>query len=376
MSDRRLPAAPLPRANFPLGARLLAAVFLALLIGCGSGSTGTLLPAPPYGAVEGCAPVDIVFVMDVSGSMFDEAQALCRAIDEVEARLRARGAPLAGVTVLGITEGPNWESRLVFPCLTGSVADAYGIAVPGSPPPQVATIQGREDWGPATAIVAARHAWADGAVRVVVPVSDEGPRGGEPCDAAGDDGASIEHAIQIARANGVVVSPIAGTGSDACVFGLQRYLARQTGGRAFISQQPEQDMTRFLLSLIEGACDDVQVPCDGTEQLAVFDDSDVLDDQFDVFVDGQLVFRTPVGGGAVNDTCLAGFGPGRHTLRIVFVQDIDDPEGTDPDQNGTYGVLLSNGVTFEDGPGVVTATSATADLFPPGAADEYEILVP
>ena len=121
---------------------------------------------------------------------------------------------------------------------------------------------------------------------------------------------------------------------------------------------------------------DVRVPCDGAEQIAVFDDSDVLDDQFDVFVDGRLVFRTPVGGGAVNDTCLAGFGPGVHSLRIVFVQDIDDPAGTDPDENGTYGIVLSNGVVFQDGPGVTSPTTATEDLFPPGAADVYSILVP
>ncbi len=119
-----------------------------------------------------------------------------------------------------------------------------------------------------------------------------------------------------------------------------------------------------------------ETACNGSEQVRVFDNSGVLDDQFDVFVDGQLLFRTPVGGEAVNNTCASGIGSGAHTLRIQFVQDIDDPGGTDAGQSGTYGIALANGVTFLSGPGVLGPTSASGDLFPPGSFDDYQISVP
>ena len=126
---------------------------------------------------------------------------------------------------------------------------------------------------------------------------------------------------------------------------------------------------------IENACrgtDDASCP---DEQLHVFDDSSALDDQFDVFVDGEFLFRTPVGAGESNP-CINTIPSGRHTLRIEFVQDIDDPAGQDPDEDGTYGIVLINGVTFVSGPGIQTDVTADGDLFPQGAAAEYEIDVP
>ena len=71
-------------------------------------------------------------------------------------------------------------------CCTSTVALAYGTATPGLPE-HLRTCGGCEvgdceDWAPATAIVAGnkeeRTGWSPGP-RIVVPISDEGPRCGD-----------------------------------------------------------------------------------------------------------------------------------------------------------------------------------------------------
>ena len=357
---------------------LLALLPLAVLLGptgCGCGSDD-LVRVAGGGDLSPCPPIDIVFLMDTSGSMEDEAAALCGAIGQVEADLAARGARVANVTVLGLTQAAgDTDDPAAFACLPNHVAAVYGTAVPGSPPPAVSVLADDEDWGPATAIVAAFHPWVPDALRLVVPISDEGPFDGDPCDDPGDDRDSLEVAIQIANANNVIVSPIAATGSDACTVNLGVALAQGTGGTAFLSIDPAREIAIFVTQLIENACRGTDVETCRGEQLRVFDDSDALDDQFDVFVDDELLFRTPIGGGA-GIPCINSIPSGEHVLRIVFVQDVDDPGGLDPDQNGTYGIVLLSGLTFLSGPGVETDRTASEDLFPQGAAHEYVIQVP
>lgn len=343
--------------------------------GCGCGSDELPGPVAPARDLVECLPVDIVFLMDTSSSMDDEATALCDAIGTVQADLSARGANVARVSLFGITEDANEidsDNPGAFSCLASHVAKTYGTAVPGSPPPAVAFLQDNESWSAASAIVAGEHPWVPGALRLIVPISDEGPFDGDPCDDPGDDRISIEHCIDVAIANEVIVSPITGTGSSACVVALAVELAQGTGGTAFSSIDPANELATFVEQLVENACrGDRVATCEG-EQLRVFDDSSELDDQFDVFVDGEFLFRTPIGGGATNP-CINDIPSGRHTLRIVFVQDVDDPGGLDPDQDGTYGVVLLNGFQFAKGPGVESAVTASGDLFPQGDFHEYTI---
>ena len=152
-------------------------------------------------------------------------------------------------------------------------------------------------------------------------------------------------------------------------------LAEGTGGTAFLSIDPATQMATFIAHLVENACRGTEVDTCRGEQLRVFDDSDALDDQFDVFVDGELLFRTPIGGGA-GIPCINSIPSGGHDLRIVFVQDVDDPDGLDPDQNGTYGIVLLGGIEFVSGPGVETDVTASEELFPQGSAHDYVIDVP
>jgi hypothetical protein len=218
-----------------------------------------------------CLPMDVVFVMDTSGSMRDEAAALCAGIGEVIADLNAQGAG-ARATVLGITQTPGGD----FSCLTGRVIDLpSGGTVPGpnaSSCPFPNGTSSYESWGPATAIVAAHFPWTPGALRIVVPIGDEGPCDGsrpEGCNDPGNDRDSIDNAIAVALANSVVVSPITGTGSDACVINLAENAAFGTGGLPLQTKDPNLDLKDAIRLIvldhcgIDYRCDDHQACTQG-----------------------------------------------------------------------------------------------------------------
>lgn len=177
-----------------------------------------------------CPAIEAVFVMDTSGSMRDEATALCTGIDAIVAEFADRGVALT-THVLGITD----TGDIGFECLTDDVVNMLGGEVPGElafcPFPN--DISSFESWGPGTAIVAERFPWMNGAKRLVIPVSDEGPCNGsrpDGCMPFGEDRDAIDNAIFVAFFNDVVASPITGSGADDCVRGLAQVLADSTGG--------------------------------------------------------------------------------------------------------------------------------------------------
>lgn len=204
-----------------------------------------------------CPPVEVVFVMDTSASMDGEASALCGSIEQVTAHLEASGIA-ASSTYLGITAAPGGA----YGCLQGTVLDLYGDDVPGNPPPGIETLltcpggdqAPSESWGQATSIVAGLHPWApEGeSIRLIIPIGDEGPWCGDPAN--GNDQLSIDHAISVAVANGVIVSPITGSGSSETVIALARQLADGTGGQQFSSSTPSLDLAEAVVDLVESAC--------------------------------------------------------------------------------------------------------------------------
>ncbi len=208
---------------------------------------------------ETCPPAEIVFVMDTSGSMRDEAAALCAGISDLGAELGELGFEITPI-LLGITDAPGDA----FSCLFDSVIAQFGDTVPGPlqdcPFPNGSSPE--ESWGPATAIVADRFPWTPGVTRIIVPISDEGPCNGsrpEGCNDPGDDRSSIDNAIAVANApdNHVIVSPIAGTNADACVVSLGTAIATATGGRLYQTKDPKMDFFVFkedLISILQGTC--------------------------------------------------------------------------------------------------------------------------
>src|SRR5690606_3486343 len=109
-----------------------------------------------------------------------------------------------------------------------------------------------EDFGRAVAVAAGFHPWTPGALRLIIPIADEGPWCGDPVTAA--DNASIEHAIDVANAHNVVVSPITGNGSSAAVIALAQQLAAETGGVSFSSAVPDSDLADGISALVLDAC--------------------------------------------------------------------------------------------------------------------------
>jgi hypothetical protein len=201
-----------------------------------------------------CPPVDVVFIMDTSGSMRDEAAVLCAQVLALSEELAASGIN-AAIKALGITDMPGGP----FDCLFGTVVDFLGASVPGElhscPFPDGSAAY--ESWGPATAIVAQNYPWTPGAARIIVPMSDEGPCNGsrpEGCNDPGDDRESIDNAIAVALANNVIVSPIAGTSSDACVISLGTAIAKATGGHLYQLKNPQSEFKSSLIEIIHQTC--------------------------------------------------------------------------------------------------------------------------
>ncbi len=194
-----------------------------------------------------CPPLNLVFVMDTSGSMDDDAAALCSDASGVQSEIEALGGTLS-VTILGIDEDADDETE-EYSCLSDNVVDLLGSAVPGG-----GILDDNEDWAPASAVIAANFPWDAGALRVVVPISDEGPSLGDPCTDPGSDRDAVDNAISVAQANNVILSPIAASESSQCVIDLGAAMAAGTGGTAFESEDPATDLAGGIFGIVEGAC--------------------------------------------------------------------------------------------------------------------------
>ena len=175
--------------------------------------------------------VDIIFVMDTSGSMDDEFSALCLNIENLISELNALGV-VVDYEILGITE--------IRECTFSTVADK--VSNP--------SVDHEEDWGPAVRDLSPNYSWRPGATRLIIPMSDEGPQDGDPCEAPGPDETSIIDAISAANSNQVRVSPIVGSGYESCTADLAKQLSDGTGGKLFYSTTPAEDLAAGILELI------------------------------------------------------------------------------------------------------------------------------
>ncbi len=176
------------------------------------------------------SPMEVIFLFDTSGSMIDEAADLCAALDGIQASLEAFGLDVT-IKVWGIAPG------ISIACLTEYVYQ-YG------------PIQ-NESWAYAVTLMAPNYPGPPGA-RILVPISDEGPFWGNPCD-YGDDKDAIHEAIIVANENNVIVSVIMGTvwqkNTEECIQSFGRQLAFGTGGTWH--HTTGVDMQDLVLGLIQ-----------------------------------------------------------------------------------------------------------------------------
>ena len=249
-----------------------------------------------------CPPVDIVFIMDTSGSMDDDADALCASIGAVEQNLRDLGLQVIRTQIYGIVNAPGIEEPQAadsapesgYECLTDTVYRVVGGSdknhpqVPGNPPEAVfieeedlfvnPTIldptneESEEYWGPATALIAAFYNWLAGGseelppLRIIIPISDESPQTGQDVCYEVDD-LAIQNAITVAQQFGVIVSPILGTSDDRdpCIRSLMIQIAEGTGGTfTDLNESEEINIADSIFQIVSQACQQLPAPNGGT----------------------------------------------------------------------------------------------------------------
>ncbi|HDD34085.1 MAG TPA: hypothetical protein ENG30_02930 [Thermofilaceae archaeon] len=189
------------------------------------------------GPVENCgcpctgfAKVDVVFVIDTSGSMNDEWGVLCGVIDSMIRELRGYGLDVQ-YKIYGLGHTRDCAREFIM--------------------------SHEEDWGPGVAWVASNYPWRSGAARVIIPMSDEGPYHGCPVDSS--DRSSISDAIAACQAAGAKAFPILGHTPYDCTpdaWTEMLRLASGTGGKAFKLSDPAKDVASAIRSaIVHAACD-------------------------------------------------------------------------------------------------------------------------
>ncbi len=166
-------------------------------------------------------PVDAVFLVDTSGSMYNEWRDLCNIIGDIVEGLENEGIDFH-YTIYGL----------------GNARDCAHQSWPVHP----------ESWGVATAQAAEAAIWREGVVKIIIPVSDECPYGGGETGDANDE-ASIQEAIQKCRENDVVVYPMNGDESSQDVIRYMDKLASETGGKRFYWKSAE-DVKNQLINVV------------------------------------------------------------------------------------------------------------------------------
>ncbi|MCP4591153.1 MAG: hypothetical protein GY842_10435 [bacterium] len=242
------------------------------VLGCGESEDCDLNGIPDECTLFGCK-ADLTFVLDTSGSMSDEIEMLCSVIDGVIYELARSAQVNLSAEILTIWDGARGAGeednvppaggargqRVSCSCCTGSVALTYGTTATGLP--EVLGdcsgngVEGEyEDWAPATAIISANKVWETDAVRVAIPISDEGPRCGSPVNDPGDDRVAVVNASLLARQNVVVVSPVLGTDFTTDIVPLAQFLANNGAPGGLVIETTVGDLAANLIAIVDSAC--------------------------------------------------------------------------------------------------------------------------
>lgn len=184
--------------------------------------------------------IDVVILADTSASMFDDVEALCGEVAQLQNTIRAGGL-IERMRVLAITDSYN--------CATDSVRTLVDNS----------KVADDEDWGLALIELSGAYDWQPGAIRLMIVLSDAGPASGNPIDDPGPDREVIARAIRAAANNDIVLSMlIAQPNADVGALDrtrletLARDMASATGGRVFVSSGPS-DLSEAIVQLVRAA---------------------------------------------------------------------------------------------------------------------------
>ncbi len=205
---------------------------------------------------EGCAAcsaLDVVFTFDTSPSMTPVNQTMCNLAGDLIQALADDGIPVSA-NYWGITQTGSAS------CLTSNVQEELGATVPGSPPPWMTALDQctdggngtLENWAPAAAVVADGYPWDSDAVRLLIPVADEGSYCGNPVNDFDID--SVYYARDVAIQNSVVISPLFPDIASDPVRALAGLITTGTGGVATIADFDPAQLLPVARSIAIAAC--------------------------------------------------------------------------------------------------------------------------
>ncbi len=187
----------------------------------------------------GMPKADIVFIIDTSCSMNDELQTVCKVIDDIKGLLLASRIDLK-TAVYGLGAKLKCASALSKVVWRGALKSAH-----------------QEDWGPGATWAALKHPWRKDAVRIVIPISDEGSFGGSPWTK--EDSEALDEAIRAAKSStpNVHYFPFWGnelSPSDKIVKEMRR-MAASTNGDAFPFKNATQVVQAIVMAVTRSISD-------------------------------------------------------------------------------------------------------------------------
>jgi len=319
-------------------------------------------PTQP-GPAENCGcpvtgNVDIVFVFDTSGSMYDEGTSLCSVVDTVVQNIRDDGFTVV-YNVWAIYS--SWHSTN-FPCITTSVMNEFTGEISNH----------NEDWGPATSDISNMYPWEPGYTRVIIPLSDECPENGGTSSSTAD-AAAITQAILDANANNVKVFPVVGSPWRTAVVDYANDLANGTGGTALMSTGTPEDMGNVISTIITGAITDRDGDgwADGCDNCPDTPNPDQADSDGDGI--GDACGNAPVADAGFDQAFRVGCPGDTNTIQFDALNEDGNgdghgvPESYDPD-----GTIVYYGWDV-DGDGTDDLTGPTPTHVFPEYADTYTV---
>ncbi|HEY0321137.1 MAG TPA: hypothetical protein VGC66_09305 [Pyrinomonadaceae bacterium] len=208
------------------------------------------------GGGSGAPPkVDLVVVIDTSGSMTDEATDLSNAAAAAISTAQ-QSCPsdlrVAWFGIEGIWAGTNFNLSYRNYLHGLGVSDAVIVGTPGD----------LEDGAAAVIDISDHYDWRPGAARIIFYLGDEALEGGDPQNAG--DVAACTAAIARANAQGVKVFTYVGTGAQLATVTEYARLATSTGGQAFAA--PIASVGGFEAVLEKVICGGIVEVCQKVEE--------------------------------------------------------------------------------------------------------------
>lgn len=153
--------------------------------------------------------IDLVVIVDTEIAYAEHVQACFTLLPGLAEELETESRKPVRLTALTIDHSGNTL------CGDGTVTDLQRN-VPGNPGECGPTLGDPRSWAQAVSIVAEHFAWRDRALRVVVPVVEQGPCKGDPCGPDLADCDAARNAIRQCRENGVYAFQVTTVGVTGC----------------------------------------------------------------------------------------------------------------------------------------------------------------